>query len=243
MSDEPRTRARPRAGARIRALLAGLGSGPDDEPLPPEVAVRLDETLAGLVAERECEEPPRSQRSDVVPLRPRWTAARRRGGRRSHRARSRRARRSQPRRLRRRRRCESSDAARPAERRRGTPSEAEARRTRRPAPRSGSSPVVAGGVRGRLVRTHRAAACQQRACRRPSTRPGRPRGQRRAPTAPPAAPVRRSPTAPSALVPSTGSRPRWSSTPPEGRARSSRRGPAAATGLAARPAGDSPRQL
>lgn len=34
--------------ADVRALLAGLG----DEPLPPEVATRLDETLAGLVQER-----------------------------------------------------------------------------------------------------------------------------------------------------------------------------------------------
>jgi hypothetical protein len=34
--------------ADVRALLAGLG----DEPLPPEVAARLDETLTGLVEER-----------------------------------------------------------------------------------------------------------------------------------------------------------------------------------------------
>jgi hypothetical protein len=38
--------------ARIRALLAELGSGPDGEPIPPEVAARLDDTLALLVAER-----------------------------------------------------------------------------------------------------------------------------------------------------------------------------------------------
>ncbi len=38
--------------ARIRALLAELGSGPDGEPIPPEVEARLDDTLALLVAER-----------------------------------------------------------------------------------------------------------------------------------------------------------------------------------------------
>ncbi len=37
---------------RIRALLAGLGTAPDASTMPPEVAARLDETLAGLVAER-----------------------------------------------------------------------------------------------------------------------------------------------------------------------------------------------
>ena len=42
----------PEQDARIRALLAELGSGPDGEPIPPEVEARLDDTLAMLVAER-----------------------------------------------------------------------------------------------------------------------------------------------------------------------------------------------
>src|SRR6478672_12026110 len=50
----------------VRALLAELGSAPDAASMPPDVAARLDETLAGLVAERE--EAP----ADVVPLRRRW---------------------------------------------------------------------------------------------------------------------------------------------------------------------------
>lgn len=56
--------------ARIRALLAGLGSGASDERMPPEVAARLEATLADLVAERE-------QGADVttvVPLRRRWVS-------------------------------------------------------------------------------------------------------------------------------------------------------------------------
>lgn len=40
----------PEADAHIRALLAELGSGPDGETMPPEVAARLDDTLARLVA-------------------------------------------------------------------------------------------------------------------------------------------------------------------------------------------------
>lgn len=63
----------PGEDARIRALLAELGSGPDGESMPPEVAARLDDTLARLVAERtapeESDEP-----SNVVPLRRRWGA-------------------------------------------------------------------------------------------------------------------------------------------------------------------------
>ena len=39
--------------AHIRALLAELGAGPNGEPMPAEVAARLDDTLARLVAERE----------------------------------------------------------------------------------------------------------------------------------------------------------------------------------------------
>ncbi len=39
--------------ARIRALLAELGSSPDRETVPPEVAARLEDTLGRLVAERE----------------------------------------------------------------------------------------------------------------------------------------------------------------------------------------------
>lgn len=65
--------------AQIRALLAELGSGPDGEPMPPEVAARLDETLALLVAERGRTGGARSQdegnesaSGTVVPLRRRW---------------------------------------------------------------------------------------------------------------------------------------------------------------------------
>ena len=43
----------PEQEERVRALLADLGSAPDAASMPPEVAARLDETLAGLVAERE----------------------------------------------------------------------------------------------------------------------------------------------------------------------------------------------
>ena len=43
---------------RLRALLADLGSGAarETDRLPPEVAIRLEDTLAGLVAEREAGE-------------------------------------------------------------------------------------------------------------------------------------------------------------------------------------------
>src|SRR5690349_21400812 len=57
---------------RIRALLADLGAprDPDAAAMPPEVAARLDETLAGLVAERTSTEEPAT--TVVVPLRRRW---------------------------------------------------------------------------------------------------------------------------------------------------------------------------
>ncbi|WP_027861154.1 hypothetical protein [Marmoricola sp. URHB0036] len=51
---------------RVRALLADLGAAPDAAAVPPDVAARLDETLAGLVAERE------QTPANVVPLRRRW---------------------------------------------------------------------------------------------------------------------------------------------------------------------------
>ena len=50
--------------AHIRALLAELGSGPDGRPMPPEVAARLDDTLARLVAERATRESPRTSTGD-----------------------------------------------------------------------------------------------------------------------------------------------------------------------------------
>lgn len=56
----------PEQEERVRALLADLGSAPEAASMPPEVAARLDETLAGLVAERE------ETAADVVPLRRRW---------------------------------------------------------------------------------------------------------------------------------------------------------------------------
>ena len=60
--------------AHIRALLAELGSGPDGEQMPPEVAARLDDTLARLVAERAsaAEVPDEVGSGNVVPLRRRW---------------------------------------------------------------------------------------------------------------------------------------------------------------------------
>jgi hypothetical protein len=61
---------------RLRALLAELGAGTDHEAdrLPPEVANRLDDTLAGLVAEREAAKisEEHTATGKVVPLRPRW---------------------------------------------------------------------------------------------------------------------------------------------------------------------------
>ncbi len=72
--DEPDDETLP--DAHIRALLAELGSGPDGDPMPPEIAARLDDTLARLVAERGPggsgdavdEELP----DNVVPLRRTW---------------------------------------------------------------------------------------------------------------------------------------------------------------------------
>lgn len=61
MTDDPLD---PEEEARVRALLGDLGRAPEAAAMPPEVAARLEETLAGLVAQRE--DP------DVVPLRRRW---------------------------------------------------------------------------------------------------------------------------------------------------------------------------
>jgi hypothetical protein len=61
----------PRDDESIRALLAELGTAPDAS-MPPEVAARLDETLAGLVAERSEGEGAASADDTVVPLRRRW---------------------------------------------------------------------------------------------------------------------------------------------------------------------------
>lgn len=59
---------------RVRGLLADLGSSARTEPLPADVAARLDDTLAGLVAERGAaavaEE--HTATGQVVPMRPRW---------------------------------------------------------------------------------------------------------------------------------------------------------------------------
>lgn len=61
---------------RLRALLADLGSGAarETDRLPPEVAIRLEDTLAGLVAEREAGKisGEHTATGEVVPLRPRW---------------------------------------------------------------------------------------------------------------------------------------------------------------------------
>src|ERR1700759_5101381 len=65
----------PQQEQRLRDLLAGLGSAGDDvEPLPAEVSLRLDDTLGGLVAEREASKisEEHSATGTVVPLRPRW---------------------------------------------------------------------------------------------------------------------------------------------------------------------------
>jgi hypothetical protein len=64
--------------ARIRALLADLGAAPDAASMPPEVAARLDRTVARLVAERadagreSTAASPEEPRANVVPLRRRW---------------------------------------------------------------------------------------------------------------------------------------------------------------------------
>ena len=86
MSDDTSTDAEGPDDARIRALLAELGSGPDGEPMPPEVSARLDDTLARLVAERGEQRPtPAVEQANVVPLRRRWASARHRRGGRRHR--------------------------------------------------------------------------------------------------------------------------------------------------------------
>ena len=59
----------PEQEQRIRALLADLGTSPDAAAMPPEVAARLEETLAELVAKHPMVA---ETRSDVVPLRRRW---------------------------------------------------------------------------------------------------------------------------------------------------------------------------
>jgi hypothetical protein len=61
----------PEEEARIRALLADLATSPDATSMPPEVAARLDETLAGLVADRE-DSAGGTPDTNVVPLRRRW---------------------------------------------------------------------------------------------------------------------------------------------------------------------------
>jgi len=66
MTDEPDPAPTREQEERVRALLADLRSAPDAAVTPPDVAARLDETLAGLVAEREQES------ANVVPLRRRW---------------------------------------------------------------------------------------------------------------------------------------------------------------------------
>jgi len=78
MSDEPDfdTSGPDEGDAHIRALLAELGSGPDGRAMPPEVAARLKDTLARLVAERETGGPPQQEDAGVpgtvVPLHRRW---------------------------------------------------------------------------------------------------------------------------------------------------------------------------
>src|SRR3954468_22545064 len=63
---EPYSPLDPEQDARVRALLADLGTAPDAATMPTEVADRLEETLAGLAAER------RESAAVVVPLRRRW---------------------------------------------------------------------------------------------------------------------------------------------------------------------------
>jgi hypothetical protein len=85
---------RPQDDARIRALLAELGSGPAGDSMPPEVAARLDDALARLVAERDAVAEPDAgaerdavaepaarpggdgaqEHGSVVPLRRRWAS-------------------------------------------------------------------------------------------------------------------------------------------------------------------------
>jgi hypothetical protein len=62
----------PEQEERVRALLADLGTAPDAAAMPPEVAARLDETLASLVAEQSPADPAVDAGGAVVPLRRRW---------------------------------------------------------------------------------------------------------------------------------------------------------------------------
>ncbi|MBV9830938.1 MAG: hypothetical protein JOZ82_05025 [Marmoricola sp.] len=71
---EPQPTLDPQQEEQVRALLAGLGPGADDAAMPADVADRLDETLAALVAEREAARlsTEHTATGQVVPLRPRW---------------------------------------------------------------------------------------------------------------------------------------------------------------------------
>jgi hypothetical protein len=62
----------PEQEERVRALLADLGTAPDAAAMPPEVAARLDETLASLVAEQSPADTPAETSGTAVPLRRRW---------------------------------------------------------------------------------------------------------------------------------------------------------------------------
>lgn len=60
------------AQEQVRRLLAAAGSAPPDHPLPEDVAARLDDVLAGLVAERQAESPGRAAEvADLDSRRPR----------------------------------------------------------------------------------------------------------------------------------------------------------------------------
>jgi hypothetical protein len=66
MNDDPELD--PEQERQLRALLADLGTSSEASTMPPEVADRLEATLAELVAERPGNQP----RATVVPLRRRW---------------------------------------------------------------------------------------------------------------------------------------------------------------------------
>ncbi len=77
MNDLPRGRT---PEERVQALLGDLGSEQAPEPMPDDVAARLEETLAGLTAERTPQHPTAGSAatdrsttgSTVVPLHRRW---------------------------------------------------------------------------------------------------------------------------------------------------------------------------